>query len=68
VCSWFWLASGGLEARQQAVPAVLVLLAALRTAGAEPFPAAVLDRYLRPVVLVSGEGDLHLGGVGAILA
>jgi hypothetical protein len=47
---------------------VLVLLAALGAAGAEPFPAAVLDRDGRPVGFAGGEGDLDFGGVGAVLA
>ena len=47
---------------------MLVLLAAVGAAGAEPFPATVLDRYGRPVGAVGGEGDLDFGGVGAVLA
>ena len=64
----FSLRGGGLEVREQAVPAVLVLLAAVGAAGAEPFPATVLDRHGCPPGAVGGEGDLDFGGVGAVLA
>src|SRR5690349_14440655 len=56
----------GAVVGQHAVPPGTVGVAPARSARAEPLPPAVLDVHARRRVALVDEGELDLGGVGAV--